>query len=136
MKSKKTKASELPNDRQPELRVTTMPNDANPAGDIFGGWLMSQIDIAAGIVACQAAKGPVVTVAVKELRFIKPLFVHNIVSFYADVQRVGSSSVTVEVDVYAESIKHGVKSVSKISEAVLIFVAVSEPGKKRTIPKE
>lgn len=118
------------------LRVKTRPNDANKSGDIFGGWLMSQIDIAGAIAAAERAKGPVVTVAVKDLKFIQPLFIYDIASFYTKVVRVGSTSVTVEVEVFAERYQEGEVSRSrvKVSDATLIYVAVSKPGQKRTIP--
>jgi acyl-CoA thioesterase YciA len=118
------------------LRVKTRPNDANKSGDIFGGWLMSQIDIAGAIAAAECAKGPVVTVAVKDLKFIQPLFIYDIASFYTKVIRVGSTSVTVEVEVFAERYQEGAmpRSKIKVSDATLIYVAVSKPGQKRTIP--
>ncbi|WP_010598564.1 acyl-CoA thioesterase [Rickettsiella massiliensis] len=118
------------------LRVKTRPNDANKGGDIFGGWLMSQIDIAGAIAAAECAKGPVVTVAVKDLKFIQPLFIYDIASFYTKVTRVGSTSVTVEVEVFAQRYQEGERPRDrvKVSDATLIYVAVSKPGQKRTIP--
>jgi acyl-CoA thioesterase YciA len=126
------------NQANPTLRVKTRPNDANKGGDIFGGWLMSQIDIAGAIAAARRAKGPVVTVAVKNLTFIKPLYIYDIASFYTKVTHVGSSSVTIEVEVYAERYKEGETELAeiKVSDATLIYVAVSKPGQKRSIPKE
>lgn len=122
---------------EPTLRVKTRPNDANKAGDIFGGWLMSQIDIAGAIAAAKRAKGPVVTVAVKELKFLQPLFIYDIASFYTQITAVGKTSVTIEVEVYAERYTEGVNETAniKVSEASLIYVAVSKPGEKRLIPK-
>ena len=124
----------FPTDKQPILRVKTLPNDANPTGEIFGGWLMSQIDIAGAIAARTCSNGPVATVAVKELRFIKPLFVFDLVSFYADVTHVGNTSITVTINVYAQryNVPH---EVVDISTAVFIYVAISEPGTKRIIQK-
>lgn len=123
---------------EPTLRVKTRPNDANKAGDIFGGWLMSQIDIAGAIAAAQRAKGPVVTVAVKELKFLQPLFIYDIASFYTKITSVGKTSVTIEVEVYAERYHEGVNTPSqiKVSEASLVYVAVEKPGKKRLISAE
>lgn len=123
---------------EPTLRVKTRPNDANKGGDIFGGWLMSQIDIAGAIAAAQRAKGPVVTVAVKELKFLQPLFIYDIASFYTKVTAVGKTSVTIEVEVYAERYQEEVCLAShvKVSEARLVYVAVSKPGEKRLIPTE
>lgn len=126
-------AIKLP-ERQPTLRVKTRPNDANQSGDIFGGWLMSQIDVAGAIVAADRAKGFVVTVAVKQLTFLKPLFVYDIVSFYAEVQEVGNTSITVSIQTYAERAPQR-SEVIKISDATLVYVAVKKPGEKREIPK-
>ena len=122
----------------PTLRVKTRPNDANKGGDIFGGWLMSQIDIAGAIAAARRTKGPVVTVSVKELTFIKPLFIYDIASFYTKVISAGKTSVTIAVEVYAERYKKGETELSeiKVSDATLVYVAVSKPGKKRLVPKE
>jgi acyl-CoA thioesterase YciA len=125
----------LPANKQPTLRVITKPNDANPKGDIFGGWLMSQIDIAGAIAAISAAKGPVSTVAVKELQFIRPLYAHDIVSFYTEVIAIGTTSITVAIEVYTERYMGMKDCVIKVSDAVFVYVAVSEPGKKRKISK-
>lgn len=128
--------SGLPVGREPALRVTTRPNDANPTGDIFGGWLMSQIDIAGAIAASARAEGPVVTVAVKELRFIKPIFVHDLVTFYSNVTAVGKTSITVAVEVFSQrQYGCGDEEAVKVSDAILVFVAVSEPGKPRMVPE-
>lgn len=125
----------LPTDREPTLRIKTRPNDANKSGDIFGGWLMSQIDVAAAIEASRRAKGLVVTVAVNKLTFLKPLYIYDIVSFYTKVTAVGRTSLTIETEVYAERQNAaGGEEVVKISDAIFVFVAVSEPGKPREIP--
>lgn len=127
---------DLPANCEATLRVTTRPNDANPTGDIFGGWLMSEIDIAGAIAAGERAQGPIVTVAVKELLFIKPIFVYDVVSFYASVIASGKTSVTVKVEVYSQRNRgqHGEKGI-KVSDATLVYVAVSEPGKPRLLPE-
>lgn len=119
----------------PTIRVIPMVYDTNPRGDIFGGWLMSQIDIAGAIVATQRAQGPVATIAVNELTFKAPLFVGDIVSFYAKVTKVGTKSLTVEVDVFAERNRQLTGEIVRVSHAVLIYVAVSEPGVSRAVPK-
>lgn len=121
----------------PTLRVKTRPNDANKGGDIFGGWLMSQIDMAGAIAAARRAKGPVVTVSVKELTFLKPLFIYDIASFYTKVISVGKTSVTIAVEVYAERYKEEETALSeiKVSDATLVYVAVAKPGEKRLVPK-
>lgn len=127
----------LPANKQPTLRVTTRPNDANPSGDIFGGWLMSQIDISAAIAAGIRASGPVVTVAVKELRFIQPLYIHDLVSFYTEITAVGRTSITVSVEVYSQRARGSHRECAvKVSDATLVFVAVSKPGQPRLVPKE
>jgi acyl-CoA thioesterase YciA len=122
------------------LRVKTRPNDANKSGDIFGGWLMSQIDVAGAIAATHRAKGPVVTVAVKELKFIKPLYIYDIASFYTKITHVGKTSITVNVEVYAERYHYKQDETEllriKVSDAILVYVAVSKPGEKRQIPAQ
>jgi acyl-CoA thioesterase YciA len=123
----------LPIDKQPALRITTRPNDANPDGDIFGGWLMSQIDIAGAIAAVRRSHGPVVTRAVKDLQFIEPLYVHDLVSFYSEVIHVGTTSITVAIEVFAQRLKdYGV--IHKIADATYVYVAVTHPGEKRQVP--
>ncbi|TXG77227.1 MAG: acyl-CoA thioesterase [Rhodocyclaceae bacterium] len=119
-------------DRQPTLRVATMPADTNPAGDVFGGWIMSQVDIAGGIVAAQRARGRVATVAVNAFVFKQPVSVGDVVSFYAEVARTGRTSVTVDVEVYA--LRHPTDPlVVKVTEATLTYVAVDGAGSKREI---
>jgi acyl-CoA thioesterase YciA len=135
----KKKEFNMPNETlptiQPTLRVIPMVYDTNPRGDIFGGWLMSQIDIAGATVATLKAEGPVATIAVNELTFRAPLFVGDVVSFYAKVVTVGTKSLTVEVDVFAQRIRQLSSEIVRVSHAVLVYVAVSEPGKSRVIPK-
>lgn len=121
-------------DKQPTLRVTTTPNDANAAGDIFGGWLMSQIDIAGAIEAKVRAKGPVATISVKELIFHKPLFIYDVVSFYTDLIHVGNSSIEVAINVYARRMQGGEFETIKVAWATLVYVAISKPGVKRSVP--
>ncbi len=119
-------------DRQPTLRVVPMPADVNAAGDIFGGWVMSQVDIAGGIVASNCARGRIATVAVNSFQFKQPISVGDVVSFYASVARVGKTSITVDVQVYAErSPYHPV--VVKVTEATLTYVATNADGSKREI---
>lgn len=123
----------LPQGREPVMRVPATPMHANAGGDVFGGWIMSQIDIAGSIPAVLRAKGRVVTVAVKELTFLKPVLVGDMVSLYAGVTQVGRSSITVEVQVYAQRNPVEVETV-KISDARLVYVAVNEKGKPRSVP--
>jgi acyl-CoA thioesterase YciA len=127
----------LPTDRQPTLRVMPYPSDTNTAGDIFGGWIMSQVDIAGAIEAVRCARGRVATVAVNAFEFHKPVFVGDLVSFYAEVVRVGNTSMTVDVVVFAErgwqdELTFG--DCIKVTEATLTYVAIDEHGKPRPVP--
>src|ERR1700712_3019652 len=92
----------LPADKHPTLRVVPMPADSNSSGDIFGGWVMSQVDIAGSIPAIRHARGRVATVAVNSFIFKQPVMVGDVVSFYADIVKVGRTSITVSVEVYAQ----------------------------------
>ena len=125
----------LPHDKQPALRVVPMPSDANFVGDIFGGWIMSQVDIAGGIPAMRRARGRVVTVAVNSFSFKKPVFVGDLVSLYADIVRVGRTSITVDVEVFAQRSPLDIECV-KVTEATLTYVAVDENRKPRVVPSE
>jgi acyl-CoA thioesterase YciA len=122
-------------DREPTIRVAAMPSDANFSGDIFGGWLMGQVDIAGSIPALHRAKGRVATVAVNSFTFKQPLFIGDIVSFYADIVRVGNTSITVSVEVYAQRNPAKPECV-KVTEATLTYVAVDENRKPRAVPQE
>ena len=122
----------LPADREPALRVVPMPADANYAGDIFGGWIMSQVDIAGSIPAMRLARGRVATVAVNSFVFRKPVFVGDLVSFYAQVSRVGRTSITVDVEVYAQRRSLGDACV-KVTEATLTYVAVDDERRPRVV---
>lgn len=115
----------------PTIRVVAMPADANAAGDIFGGWIMSQVDIAGSVVAIRRAAGRVVTVAVNSFEFHQPVFVGDLISCYADVTRVGNTSLTVEVTVYAE--RDRVERPIKVTQAVLTYVAVDDSRKPRPV---
>ena len=128
-------ADSLPTD-QPATRVMATPQDANAGGDIFGGWIMSQVDIAGSIAAFRRARGRIVTVAVNAFQFHKPVLVGDLVSFYATVTRVGRSSITVEVKVYAERMRNGAVSCIHVTEATLTYVAIDENRKPRTVPPE
>ena len=121
-----------PTERQLTIRVLAMPADANPHGDIFGGWLMSQIDIAGSVVAIQTAQGRVVTVAVNEMRFILPVFVGDLVSLYARLKQVGRTSVTVEVEAFAEREQER-NQLQRVSTATLTYVAIDENGRPRAV---
>ena len=124
----------LPEGKHAALRVMTMPADANHNGDIFGGWIMSQVDIAGGTVAGRVARGRVATVAVNSFVFKQPVQIGDLVSFYAEIVRVGNTSVTVNVEVYAERRPSDPKVV-KVTEATLTYVAIDSNGQPRPIPK-
>jgi acyl-CoA thioesterase YciA len=121
--------------REPTIRVAAMPSDANFTGDIFGGWLMGQVDIAGSIPALHRAKGRVATVAVNSFVFKQPIFVGDVVSFYTRIVKIGNTSITVEVEVYAQ--RDPAKPVCvKVTEATLTYVAVGEDRKPRPVPPE
>ncbi|NOX75605.1 MAG: acyl-CoA thioesterase [Gammaproteobacteria bacterium] len=121
--------------RQPTTRVLARPMDTNVAGDIFGGWIMSQVDIAGSIAAVRHAGVRVVTVAVNSFLFKKPVFVGDLISCYAHVEKVGTTSLTVAVEVFAERNRSETQAV-KVTEATLTFVAVDDEGKPQPIPKQ
>ena len=124
---------QLPGDRQLVMRVMPMPADANGNGDIFGGWIMAQVDLAGAVLPARIAKGRIVTVAVNEFIFKQPVSVGDLLSFYAKVERIGRTSVTVNVEVYAERNPANLHVV-KVTEANLTYVAIDREGKPRLIP--
>jgi acyl-CoA thioesterase YciA len=126
--------TKLPENEQPTLRVVPMPADTNQQGTIFGGWVMSQVDIAGSIPAWQRASGPVVTVAVNSFVFKEPVHVGDVVSFYARVLRVGKTSITVDVEVFAHRGRSGDSEVVRVTEAQLTYVAVGEDRQPRPLP--
>jgi acyl-CoA thioesterase YciA len=122
----------LPAGKDPMLRVIPMPADANYTGDIFGGWIMSQVDLAGSVPAMRLAKGRVATVAVNSFVFKQPVFVGDLVSFYAEVIKVGRTSITVDVTVYAQRRASGEECV-RVTEAVLTYVAVDGNRRPRVV---
>ena len=122
----------LPAD-MPALRVTPMPADANFHGDIFGGWIMSQVDLAGSIPASRRARGRVATVAVNSFVFKQPVMIGDVVSFYAAIVRVGRTSITVDVEVFAQRNPGDVICV-KVTEACLTYVAVGLDRRPREVP--
>ncbi len=125
---------QLPADRQLVMRVMPMPADANGNGDIFGGWIMAQVDLAGSVLPARIAKGRITTVAVNQFIFKQPVSVGDLLSFYAKVERVGKTSITVHVEVYAERNPADLHVV-KVTEANLTFVAIDKDGQPRVIPK-
>ncbi len=124
---------QLPKDRQPVIRIIPMPADTNAHGTIFGGWVMAQVDLAGSVPATVRARGKVVTVSVNSFQFKQPVFVGDLVSFYADVVKIGRTSLTVDVEVYAQRQRFGA-DVVKVTEAQLTYVAVDDERKPRPVP--
>ena len=112
-----------------------MPADTNAAGDIFGGWLMSQVDIAGSIIARRRADGRTVTVAVDSFQFRQPVFVGDVISCYATITRVGRTSMTINVKAFAERQQEN-HEILLVTEADLTYVAVDEDRKPRVLPPE
>ncbi len=126
---------QLPCHREPTLRVVPMPADANQHGDIFGGWIMSQVDIAGAVVASQRARGAVATVAVQSFVFRRPVLIGDLLSFYVDVVRIGNTSITVNVEVYAQRNPEDIE-VAKVTEATLTYVALGRDKRPRPVPRD
>ena len=124
--------AQLP-DKQPILRMMPMPADVNPQGDVFGGWIMAQVDVAGAIPAMHRARGRVATVAVNSFLFKQPVSVGDVVSFFAEVIETGRTSIKVRVEVYAERSPTQPITV-KVTEAVLTYVAINQHGDKQALP--
>jgi acyl-CoA thioesterase YciA len=127
------KAAGPPKDKVPTLRLMAMPADVNPSGDMFGGWIMAQVDIAGGLAAIHRSRGRVVSVAVNSFLFKQPVYVGDVVSFFTDIVKVGRTSITVSVEVYAER-RPADPIVVKVTEATLTYVALNARGTKREVP--
>jgi len=126
--------TQLPSDRMPVLRVLPMPADSNTHGDVFGGWIMAQLDLAGAVPAARRAAGRVATVAVNAIQFKQPVFVGDLLSFYAEIVRTGTTSITVEVEVYAQRQRLDAEIV-KVTEATLTYVATDEARRPRPLPR-
>ena len=124
----------LPTDKELVLKVIPMPADTNGNGDIFGGWVMAQVDLAGAVLPARLVQGRMATVAVKEFVFKQPVRVGDILSLYSSVVRVGRTSVTVDVEVYAEGF-HAQGQYVKVTEALLTYVAIDDEGRPREIPR-
>ena len=127
-----TEPFELP-DKHVALRVMPQPSDANVHGDVFGGWIMAQVDIAGSIPASRRANGRVATVAVNSFLFKQPVFVGDLLSFYADIVKTGNTSVTISVEVYAQRMRLA-GDVVKVTEATLTYVATDSDRRPRALP--
>ncbi|OJY35169.1 MAG: acyl-CoA thioesterase [Rhodobacterales bacterium 65-51] len=123
-----------PPDHEPVIRTIAMPADTNPAGDIFGGWLMAQMDLAAGNLAARIARGRSVTIAVDGMTFLKPVKVGDVVSIYADLESTGRSSMRIHVEAWRRH-RYDTENI-KVTDATFTFVAIDETGHSRPIPKE
>ncbi|VVD99065.1 acyl-CoA hydrolase [Pandoraea aquatica] len=124
----------LPEEKELALRVMPMPADANAHGDVFGGWIMSQVDIAGSIPAAQRANGRVATIAVNSFLFKEPVFVGDLLSFYATIVKTGNTSITVYVEAYAQRMRLS-HEIVKVTEAMVTYVATDEDRRPRPLPK-
>ena len=125
----------MPTDKELVLKVIPMPADSNANGDIFGGWVMAQVDLAGSVIPARLAKGRIATVAVNQFIFKQAVKIGDLLSFFAEVERVGTTSVTVKVEVYAQRMRQP-EPVIKVTEANLTYVAIDLEGKPRPLPKE
>lgn len=123
--------SDSPPDIEPAIRMVAMPADTNPSGDIFGGWIMSIMDMAGGNIAYQRARGRVATIAVKDIFFRQPVGVGDVVSCYAEVTRVGRSSLDTRVEVWTQQNRQG--RPVKVTDGVFTFVALDDMGRPRPV---
>lgn len=121
-------------ERSPTIRTIAMPADTNPAGDIFGGWLMSQMDLAAGSVAAFTARGRSATIAVNGMQFLQPVKVGDEVSLFADLEEIGGSSMKIHVEAWRRE-RDG-RAAEKVTDATYTFVALDDDGKSRKIPEQ
>ena len=126
-------ASGLPAGKMPELRMMPAPSDANVYGDVFGGWIMAQVDVAGAVLPMRVARGRIATVAVNQFTFKQPVSIGDLVTFYGEIARVGRTSVTIGVEVFAQRNPDDLVTV-KVTEASLTYVAVGEDGRPRPLP--
>lgn len=115
-------------------RTLAMPADANPAGDIFGGWVLSQMDIAGGICAAERAQSRTVTVALDRMHFIRPVKIGDVLCVYTDIERTGTSSLDIHVEAWAQRDRS--RRMVKVTEARLTFVALGDDGRPRPLPRD
>lgn len=122
-----------PPSSEPALRTLAMPGDANPNGDIFGGWVLAQMDLAGAVPAYAAAKGRIATVAVDALRFHKPVAIGDLVSCYAEIIRIGTTSIAVRIETWVR--RRFDESEVKVTEGTFVYVAIDDEGQPRAVPK-
>jgi acyl-CoA thioesterase YciA len=125
---------DMPTDKELVLKVIPMPADSNANGDIFGGWVMAQVDLAGSVIPARMAKGRIATVAVNQFIFKQAVKIGDLLSFFAEVAHVGTTSVTVKVEVYAQRMRQPEQTI-KVTEANLTYVAIDMDGKPRPLPK-
>jgi acyl-CoA thioesterase YciA len=125
----------MPTDKELVLKVIPMPADSNTNGDIFGGWVMAQVDLAGSVIPARLAKGRIATVAVNQFIFKQAVKIGDLLSFFSEVERIGTTSVTVKVEVYAQRMRQP-EPVIKVTEANLTYVAIDMDGKPRPLPKD
>lgn len=128
-------AVQMPTDKELVLKVIPMPADSNVNGDIFGGWVMAQVDLAGSVIPARIAKGRIATVAVNQFVFKHAVKMGDLLSFYAEVERIGTTSVTIKVEVYAQRMRQP-EPIIKVTEANLTYVAIDDSGKPRKIEKD
>jgi acyl-CoA thioesterase YciA len=131
--SQTDRMTETPPAVEPAIRTLAMPADANGNGDIFGGWLLAQMDLAAGVVARRRAEGRVATVAIDAMSFHKPVLIGDLLSCYAEIVRIGRTSMTIAVESWVERWRDG--TFHKVTEARFTYVAIDDDGRSRPVPK-
>lgn len=124
-------SDEISSNGEPAIRAVAMPADANANGDIFGGWVLSQMDLAGGTVASQRSGGRCATVAIEAMAFHRPVFIGDLVSCFADIAKTGRTSITVKIDTYAARRLSG--ELVKVTEGTFIYVAIDDDGKPRAL---
>jgi acyl-CoA thioesterase YciA len=120
--------------RDPIIRTVPQPADMNGNGDIFGGWVLSQMDVAGGALAARVAKGRVATVAITAMTFVEPIKVGDMVSIYGEVQKIGRTSVTIDLETVVQR-RTGTTDI-RVTHGTFVFVAIDEEGKPRAVPRE
>jgi acyl-CoA thioesterase YciA len=133
MSQNSSESTVMPTDKELVLKVIPMPADSNANGDIFGGWVMAQVDLAGSVIPARIAKGRIATVAVNQFIFKQAVKIGDLLSFFAEVERIGTTSVTVKVEVYAQRMRQPDQTI-KVTEANLTYVAIDMDGKPRNLP--
>lgn len=128
--------TKLPTDREPVIRIIPMPKDTNPNGDIFGGWIMSHVDLAGSIVASKRIRGRMATVAVNQFTFKHPVYVGDLVSIYGEIRKIGNTSLTVYAEVFVQRSTIGEfrGEVVRVTDATVVYVALDDNGRPTPIP--